>query len=157
MQDFSYINHHWDYYPPRRFYKKNRSAQPTLSRKMDVCLFRIRTGHNKLRAHLSNIGIEDSDTCRFCKANGSIEDCYHLLIQCRQLCVLMEVMKSMFGDEISSLMTERLFTNGFSQTTLWNQQSFIRFCKSLKNMVLKCEDKERGFVWTILLNMDTFI
>ena len=86
---------HWDYYPPRRFYKKNRSAQPPLSRKLDVCLFRIRTGHNKLRAHLSNIGIEDSATCRFCKADGSIEDCYHLLIQCRQFIC------SNGGDEIN--------------------------------------------------------
>ena len=108
---------HWNSYPPRRFYKKNRSAQPMLSRNLDVCLFRIRTGHNKLKAHLSNIGIEDSATCRFCKANGSREDCYHLLIQCKRF-VCFEG-----GDEINvwrrNLRSHdrEAFTNGFSLKT----------------------------------------
>ena len=79
---------HWSTYPPRRFYKKQRSSQVNISRQLDVCLFRLRTGHNKLKAHLANIGIEDSAVCRLCAPRNSKEDIYHLMVQCRQILYL---------------------------------------------------------------------
>ena len=40
----------------------------------------MRTGHNRLRMHLHNIGLEESNLCRLCGKEQ--EDCYHLLVEC---------------------------------------------------------------------------
>ena len=40
----------------------------------------MKTGHNRLRMHLHNIGLEDSNLCRLCDREQ--EDCCHLLVDC---------------------------------------------------------------------------
>ena len=77
-------NSHWQNYPPRQFFKKPHESDGD-NRSVDVGVFRMRTGHNRLRIHLHNIGLEESNLCRLC--NRSQEDCYHLLVECEGILV----------------------------------------------------------------------
>ena len=67
---------------------------------MDIGVFRLQTGHNRLRKHLHNIGIEETDKCRFC--DTCVEDGYHLLTDCG------EILNTRLGREILDLRMESL-------------------------------------------------
>ena len=54
---------------------------PATSRKHETILFRLRSGHCRLRAHLYKIGCSDSSLCETC---NSPETVTHFLLQCRQ-------------------------------------------------------------------------
>ena len=71
---------HWDDYPPRRYFQKTHDINSSNGRPLDIGVFRLQTGHNRLRKHLYNIGIEETDRCRFCETCA--EDGYHLLTDC---------------------------------------------------------------------------
>ena len=72
---------HWPHYPPRRSFKEIQDKnEESFNRKIDIAVFRMRTGHNRLRKHLKNIKIEESELCRFCSKH--MEDCFHLLAHC---------------------------------------------------------------------------
>ena len=74
---------HWSNYPSRRYFKISRSYDDSNNRRQDISLFRMRTGHNRLGRHLSNINMEEQSLCRFC--HEYIEDCYHILLKCTSI------------------------------------------------------------------------
>ena len=86
---------HWQTYPKRDYFLKPRPYTRNMERKIDIFLFRIRSGHNKLGRHLYNVKMKDCDKCRMC--NTEIEDSYHLLFKCK------EILHSDASDLIKSL------------------------------------------------------
>ena len=94
---------HWDNYPPRKFFTTTRVYDESNNRCTDIGVFRIRTGHNRLKSHLFNIGLEESPKCRFCEDQN--EDCYHFLAECE------EILKTKAGGTILEIrMTEGPFS-----------------------------------------------
>ena len=54
---------------------------PSGSRKYETILFRLRSGHCRLRAHLFKIGCSDTPLCEFCGRPETVE---HLLLKCSE-------------------------------------------------------------------------
>lgn len=53
----------------------------SFSRKEEVILFRLRTGHARLNYHLHSIGCHPDGQCEECDCNETVE---HFLIECEQ-------------------------------------------------------------------------
>ena len=51
------------------------------NRKMDTGLFRLRSGHSRLKHHLFRLGMEEDENCRFCQDNTT-ESIQHVLLDC---------------------------------------------------------------------------
>ena len=88
----------WENYPPRRFFTISRQYEDPSTRNADIGVFRLRTGHNRLRYHLSHVKLEESPKCRLCSYYN--EDGYHLLAECE------EILKSKAGRTILDIRME---------------------------------------------------
>ena len=70
-------------YPPREHFKSMKPYQPrNVNQRTLAAEFRLRSGHNRLRRHLSRLGMEKTPKCRFCDKE---EDGYHLLFCCQSI------------------------------------------------------------------------
>ena len=86
---------HWQMYPKRDYFRKIRDYVRGSNRNLDIFLFRMRSGHNKLGRHLFNVKMKDDSHCRLCAA--ATEDSYHLLMECP------EILRSNASEQIISL------------------------------------------------------
>ena len=123
---------HWDDYPPRGYFQKTHDINSSNGRPLDIGIFRLQTGHNRLRKHLYNIVIEETDRCRFCETCA--EDRYHLLTDCPGL------LNTSQGRDILDLRTKSfifgrneyhgwLFSN--KETVRRQQQKFLKILQAL--------------------------
>ena len=73
--------------PPRTPFEEPRMSPPitkSMSRQVEVTLFRLFSGHANTRAHWSRLGLKVEDTqCRYC--HDALETSEHLMTTCKRL------------------------------------------------------------------------
>ena len=129
-------NSHWDDYPPRMYFQTPKDIKSSNHRALDTGVFRLQTGHNRLRKHLHNIGIEETDRCRFCETCA--EDGYHLLTDCSGILETSEARKILELRLESSIFNRTEYHNWLfsdSEVVLKQQKKFLKILKVL-NVIL---------------------
>lgn len=99
----------WEHAPPRDIF---RSAKPNTrlsrstgpARKVQIQLFRIRTGHTRLRQHRHRFKMDDEENCRLCESKP--ETAMHLFLECKKLKTPLKELRQIVG-ELPDLQDDR--------------------------------------------------